>query len=395
VRKILFGFVFFFGGFAGAQSLNDYSILLPLPSAGEMAETLGVLSEGASLGVLMPLGLIKELPTIVVGEDRTDLYENRLKVVSVRIDPCFFEGTGPLLCRPQIRMVWQPLLTDRRVSMAQDAALHSFYDLTDAQFQNLLQDLKPYSVGDRSQAMSIHPGMVRHGYASDYWRGLRSVLLKYAGEKNLKRITFMTVNPIGTVWVFGAFDVVDGQMVRLMVPRVNFGAQAFFVDNRTLREFRAQMNPVPAEETALLNFLSDSSAMKSQASESELQAVIKRAYEFENPDRHNPGTVDCVSCHIAQTVRLWGQFYFPVWKTETLFADVQYQSALNLKNQSPDPFRVDSLRAFGYFGSNPVISNRTINETAAVFQALQPRHEDPFLEPTDPAKIERRKDPLH
>lgn len=369
MKSLLFILIAFLGSAAPAQSLNDYSLLLPLPDSSQVGETMGAASAGAR-GVLLPQSLIGALPTIVVGEDRETLFGERLRVVAVRVDPCFFEGTGPVKCRPQIRMVWQPLLLDHRVPMAQDAAVHTFYDLSEADFALLLKDLKAYSVGGRSEGLQIHPGVQLHGYGSAYWRGLRSTFLKYAGEQNLTRGTFMTVNPMGTVWVFGAFNYVQSKPERILVPRINFAAQGFFVDTSVLRDFRARMNPFPPNEVALLNFLNDSSQVKSQAREDELQAVVKQAYEFENPARHNPGTLDCVSCHVAQSIRLWGQFHFPLWKTEALFGDVQFKSGLNLRNPSPDPFRADSLRAFGYFGPNPVISDRTINETAAVFESL-------------------------
>lgn len=369
LKSIFFAWIVLFSGLARAQSLNDYSLLLPLPDAESVHETMGASTSGPR-GALLPKNIIDDMPNIVVGEDKDQLFNERLRVIAVRLDPCFFEGSGPLKCRPQIRMVWQPLLLDRRSSMAQDAAVHTFYDLSESDFAALLRDMKPYRAGDRSQALGIHPGVAMKGYASAYWRGLRSVLLKYAGERSLTRGTFMTVNPMGTVWVFGAFDYVNGRPERILVPRVNFAVQGFFVDTSVLRDFKARMNPFPPNEVALLNFLSDSNASKSQLREEDLQAVVKEAYEFENPARHNPGTLDCVSCHVAQSIRLWGQFHFPAWKTEALFGDVQFKSGLNLRNSSPDPFRADSLRAFGYFGANPVISDRTINETAAVFESL-------------------------
>lgn len=125
-------FALFLGFQAQAASLNDYSILLPLPHQDQLKLVLGPQSQG-SRGVLLPTRLSKGLPALVPGfGDKDEIVAERVRVVAVRLDPCFFEGVGPIKCQAQIRMVWQPLLLDRRVPMTQDAALHTFYNLTDA-----------------------------------------------------------------------------------------------------------------------------------------------------------------------------------------------------------------------------------------------------------------------
>jgi len=356
-----------------AASLNDYSILLPLPHRDQLKLVLGPQSQG-SRGALLPTRLSEGLPALVPGfGDKDEIVAERVRVVAVRLDPCFFEGVGPIKCQAQIRMVWQPLLLDRRVPMTQDAALHTFYNLTDAEFAQLLLDLKPYSVGQKLDPLQVHPGFLRHGYDSPYARGFFSVLLRYAGESNFSRVTFMAVNPRGTVWAFGAFDIKQGELDRQMIPRIDFGGQGFFVSLQNLQEFRSQMNPYPPDEADFLSFLDNSAEVKKMKGDADLQKVIRRAYEFENPEKHNPGTLDCVSCHIAQPVRRWAELQFPQWNVDQVFAGSKFSRPLLINNEPSPLFRIDQLRAFGYFGSEPVITDRVLNETAVVFSSLQGR----------------------
>lgn len=351
---------------AAPWALHDLSILFPLPSERDLPALLGTDSRGVR-GALLPADVQTELPLLVVGQDREDLFRDKLKVVAVRLDPCFVEGTGPLPCQRQIRLVWQPVVVSQGRASTWDAALHSFHLLSEAEWDLLLKDWESLRTGEPDEPLSVHPRLRSEGPAGVFASRLKEILLLHCGEENLIRVTAMTVNPPGTVWVFTGFERRGEGWVRLPIPGLRHRGQGFFADLGSLEEFRSNINPAPPEASLWLSFLADSRAAAAGPAE-ELQQVLRRAEELENPALHNPGTVDCVSCHVAQSVRLWGEKNRADWTS--LWDSVRFKSSHNLANLSIRPFGINRLRAFGYFGSNPLISQRVIHETAAAAEAL-------------------------
>jgi hypothetical protein len=102
-----------------------------------------------------------------------------------------------------------------------------------------------------------------------------------------------------------------------------------------------------------------------------LKKILITSLQFENPKTHNPGTIDCVSCHIAQATHLWVEknFKTDLWSQE--LKPHQYQSSLNLKNNSINPSHTNRVRSFGYFEDEPIFSQRVINESAEVIKLLE------------------------
>ena len=94
--------------------------------------------------------------------------------------------------------------------------------------------------------------------------------------------------------------------------------------------------------------------------------AAKAAFKFENPKLHNPGTVDCVSCHVAQPARSFTMLQFPSLQLDQLSREFVYTSSRNLLNQSPRQSQTNIVRAFGYFENSPFVAQRTINESAEV-----------------------------
>ncbi len=62
------------------------------------------------------------------------IYE-KLRVVGIRVDPCFPLMPPATGCQAQVRMVWQPIETDGNgQTRFIDAAVHTFYNLSDLEF---------------------------------------------------------------------------------------------------------------------------------------------------------------------------------------------------------------------------------------------------------------------
>lgn len=375
---VLLSLLFFaFGANAQTWDLNEVSVLMPLPRSGEENRMLLPIREARG-GVLLPYEAYASLPTLVVGVSQEAIYRT-LRVVAVRLDPCFQEGPSPVGCERQVRLIWQPLssgqgLLEMQGIQTHDAAAHTFHRLSEADWQKLLQDMEAlrrrFPLGP-GLPLQVHPILRSQGYHGEYWAAWSKAILAVVGPENLRRITAMTVNPLGTVWVFAGFEISQGQMQRLRIPRINHGAQGFFANLEDTSELRTQMNPkVPGQEL-YDRLIVDSRLAKQEMNPSQLVEAVRIAVESENPLRHNPGTMDCATCHASRAVTHWARKNFPQWDWGRMFRQEQFVGPGNALNTSVNPLRSDVLRAFGYFGLDPIISGRTINESQMSVQQIQ------------------------
>jgi hypothetical protein len=219
----------------GGLDVNDVSFLIPLPAPGHEA-TLLALSDSDGRGVLLPRALYDGLPVLVEGTAPAELYA-RLRVVGIRVDPCFPGSTPPAApsCLKQLRLVAQPLHVGGEdadfQTVSEDATVHLFNGLSDADFDEVhrgLWSLKALA-GELTDGrpLGVHPVLEREGLEGAYGSALRSLVLRHCGAQNLTRVAFMSVATQGSLWRFGAFDVENGALVAAQIPRIGTTAQGF------------------------------------------------------------------------------------------------------------------------------------------------------------------------
>jgi hypothetical protein len=358
----------------GGLDLNDVSFLLPLPPAGHEARLLS-LADGASHGVLLPKPLYDALPLVVDGADVTTLYST-IRVISVRVDPCFPGSTPPAppSCVKQVRLVAQPVFQGGDDAgfrtTTEDATLHLFYDLTQADFDDVhraLWRLKD-SVGTATdhQPLDVHPVMQREGVDGPYFSSVRSLVLDHCGAQNLVRVAYMSVAQRGANWRFGAFDVVDGALVAAAIPRID-GAIVQGVQEFGNTEFRSgQLLPSVSGDD--LDVLLSESEMRLTDTRT-LNQALTSALQIEHPARSSPKTIDCASCHVASRARHNAERQRQVdtssWP-DAFTADPRFDLR-RVDAVGDDP---KALRSFGYLGPRSALSQRTINESAVIATAL-------------------------
>ena len=347
---------------------NDVSVLFPL--GGQLWTSSMAARNGDSLFPRSAFDLIRQ-PVIreLQGGDAT--YAG-LRVVSLRVDPCF--GGSP--CYPQIRLVFQGLSADG--TRAFDGAIHALYNLTAEEFATLTSRLKAVAVLAPENApvtrLEVGPALLAQGMNGAYGLALREVVGQYIGASNLAKVTFMTRSPGGgDRWDFGGFNTRDFQpsgafplagldgSVFLQTVRENgqrggggpgaVGAYAYTVTPGILR---GELNLV----------LSSATAQNSTATDR--QRAMDALARVENPSLESPDTVDCSACHVANRIR------------GNLQAVYGLSSALSYTSAA-EPTRLiggaerdnENLRAFGYFDVQPAISQRTANETLKVLAAMK------------------------
>lgn len=351
----------------GGLDLNDVSWLLPLPAPAQHVQLLSLSAEGAK-GPLLPRALYDGLPGLVTNEDAGTLFP-KFRVVSIRIDPCF-PAQPTSGCIKQLRLVAQPLVVETFRTTTEDGTIHLFYELTDAEFASARQTLTELKAlagsATDGKPLDVHPVMRAQGLTGAYATTLHAMVTRLCGAQNLTRVAFMRLVQQDVAWRFGAFNVVNGALVADEIPRLvsqtQQGVQEF--GNTDFRSGQLQPEAVGDQLPVLL-------------SESELRLTDTRTYEraitsalrIEHPARSNPKTIDCASCHVASRSLANAKKERPI--------DTGVMPDAYLGNPRFDLRRVDgagndprAMRAFGYFGDLSALSQRTINESAEVADAL-------------------------
>lgn len=362
----------------GAQlSQNDISILLPLPNLQTEMYFFRPDTKG-NLGELLPQKIYDKMPSLVF-EEPAETYK-KLRVVGVRIDPCFPLEPPQIGCQPQVRMVWQPIVLDSLGSARSlDAALHTFYNLSTTDFSSLvlqLESLKSkYGIVVNDEPLSVNPTLKNNGVGGAYAKELFSIILSQVGESRLSQATFMQLSGGENVWIFGGFRILNGQATGISIPRVATFTQQFnnnpsFFSPIYFQNGGAIPQPSGADT---FNLLIKNSRDITKADEPEVVESTMSAIRIENPNFHSPHTVDCVSCHVSQPARVWATRQYPWLYLEPQGDQFKFKSRFNLENQSPNQNHTKITRAFGYFGVDPAVSQRTINETAAALEKIYPK----------------------
>lgn len=340
-------------------TMNDVSVLWPMPSSGLTTDFISVTAEGAH-GPLLPARAYVPIPQLVAfGEVAID----RLRVVAMRIDPCF-RATITSACQPMVRLVAQPTsdATEASTGFA-DAAIHLHYELTDAELRVFAQEVAAARHGMfQSAPLGVHPLLAAEGLTGAFANALRALVLEHLGADRLSRITFTTrTRTRSAQWEFGRVDRVGSSFVRVDLDTV-LGTP----DLQTLTAGvtgRYTLDPETLSTDALTELYDEPSSYAAVQVASR-QALLDRAYAVLNPERHTAESIDCSSCHIAGHVARGASEAWP-----TLSPTTRFTSTLPLDAPTA-PLPRDRIRAFGYFDQEPQVNQRTINETAATLEAL-------------------------
>lgn len=342
---------------------NDVTVLLPLP---RIESEVGLLrpSTEAGKGLLIPHSILERVGTL----DQHEYAESTLKklvVVALRFDPCFEIQKK---CIPQIRLVLQPLTRLWGNISTQDATVHAFYNLSEAEFSKLLvglREIKKRNPG-LSGPLQVHPILKEQGYQGPFGKAFFPLVLSFIGEKNLSRLTFMQLFVGSDKWGFGGYDVVNGEVQPLKIPRVGSEFQTFRVATVNGKNFNLGVTvPEALGEDTLGELARNSNNFRDEVALKEKAIAIRR---MENPRVHSPETLDCVSCHLTQTAASI------VFETKNdLAADEEvkkwtYPSPFENLSQRKRDVRV--LRSLGYFESDPITNTRVVNETTAILEYL-------------------------
>lgn len=371
---------------ASAVQMNDVSILLPLgKSQADLDRYLTPASPGAG-GDLLPADLFATVEAKVQMVN-SKIALGDLRAVAFRVDPCFAQMgtvTTGATCAHQLRVIFQPLTlaTTGKALTAQDAGVHAFYTLSSDDFADLVKGIVALRLANSTGAnadlgpLAIHPIVAKQGLTGKMDQGLNALVLKYAGTSSLTRITaFLGVFGQHTSWNFAAADVTRGKAVLSDIPGLPPETVTESVNLGTAPEGLLSLTfPTPDTSDSVNSLL----VATCQASTDDVRkAAFDGALRIENPDFNTPNTIDCASCHTAQIGRqLIGQGFFKLsadGDANVFTPDASYVSAKDFASRyaatQPNGLSAN-LHAFSYDGTQPMIIQRVVNESAAIVAQL-------------------------
>lgn len=327
---------------------QDVSLLVPLSHARGFLPAAGAVGDSTAL---ISRELFDRLPPMTVVDEPDALYA-ALSTVGVRLDACFTEGAGAQSCRPQVRLVLQPVFDSADGATTRDTAIHVFFAVTEADLLKAVQALaelrSKWSVVVSAGLTGSHPGFAR----SQWIDGARAILLPLLRAERIVRVTSMDVHASNQAWIFSGFEVSAGTFTPIVVPTLSPTTHAHVTSTGALETIAITLDPAPVAEPTLPTVLQASA--RQQASAADLAAAVDALQRLEDPAGHNPGTVDCASCHVAPTAR---------WHLAHQSPAVNVTSPIAVSDVYADS---RALRAFGYFFQAPALSPRVQRETAAV-----------------------------
>lgn len=363
-------------------NLHDASILYPPPLKLTDLGFYLPLSKGGST-LLSPSAFenIKkssshpDLPISSELANRVFDYEN-WRVVAFRLDPCQ-KSKKDADCQGQIRLVVQPILKPlakekpliSQQVFAADFAMHLIFNLSQEKVSEAIQGLYElkitYSPNVQGLPLGVHPaflGAKRDEFASK----LNSFIQSFAHEDNLSMVAFLgsAVAVTGSQpfkWSFTALKVENGLVSPFKIPNSKDSVMRFFLAEG---DGDQGILPLPPLQSDSLAPALDNAKMFGEDT-SYPKDAIARALRIENPKFHTVDSVDCVSCHIATTVRV--PFEAQLFGAKGIESSDRYQNSKHNLKRDPN-FRTGALfvHNFGFINNEAIVSQRTINEAAEV-----------------------------
>lgn len=348
----------------GALGMNDVTILVPLPEDIGKPVLLRA-SEGAADGTpFVPEALFDRFGS----ELAPDSYE-RLHLVAVRFDLCDHKAPGPcpLVGDASLRLVFQPL---RVGPLADDVGIHAFYAIPQGEVLAALQALRELAALRIGPPEPLAPSTSLALGNGEYTERLRAFVRAYGGEARLIRLAVNAQSAVlaAVTWFFRELEREGTKFEdRLItgttetIQRVTHNGDAFF-----------DVRPVSDTPPGLARAL-DSTEFKA-SSEAEKRAALEALTAIDNPLTHGPDTVACVACHTS-TVAL-------ATRAEDIGLDVasfsgRYMTALDTSIGAGMSATSDrTVRALGWFGTTPLISQRVTHDTALVLEDIVRRLEE-------------------
>jgi hypothetical protein len=347
--------------------LNDVSILLPLPGG------IGspVLAAAASPGApLIERGWFDALVA-----DRADIAPRTggaialadYQIVAARFDLCDRAVIGPCPADAtgRLRLVLQPLYLRAGGTFAHDIALHAFYPIPAADMTDVVGDLRRLARlrnAPRDAPLSVGPAGAG---AARYLEALRGLVLRYARATNLVRLTVIgqIADSAAFAWIFRGIDRDGDELVSMVIPGIAATQQTVQLAGGDTVYRSEPIADVPAGFA-----LATSGPRFRAATPAEQARSLAALIELQDPTLHDTMDTQCIGCHLATYLTARRAAIIPPSALPGGAAASGARAVHTIASEDP---RV--VRAFGWAGNAPAISQRVVNETAQVLSEIEAR----------------------
>lgn len=361
---------------AEAQPLgmNDVSILLPLPRDPGMPVLAGLVGDGAAMvdrrwydALVASRGDIAPRNGAAIGFDD-------FQVVAVRFDLCDRSVVGPCPrgSAGRLRLVLQPMYLRGGATFAHDVALHAFYEVPASELRDMVGALRQLAAIQRlpmGTALGVSPSAAAGDAA--YLGGLRQLVRRYARGDNLVRLTVIgqVAESAAFAWLFRGLDRQGDGFVPLTIPEIAATQQTAQLAGGDTVYRVAPMVDRPAGFELAIN-----GPRFAAASPADQAAAVAALTEVQNPTLRGTEDTQCIGCHLgtflmARRAAMTGiePASLPVW-----YATPAARGVHTIAREDP---RV--VRAFGWAGNAPAISQRVVNDTAQALEDIEARYPVP------------------
>lgn len=315
-------------------AVDDVTFLVPLSRASAFLPASAVL----------PRARFDAVPPLTVVDEPEALY-SALAVVGVRLDSCFREGAGAGLCQPQVRLVLQPVMWGAAGLTTRDAAVHLFFKTSPAEVLQAARSLQRARIAAKqgeSEQVRVHPGFA----SSAFETSAREALMPLLTADRLVRVTSMQVHASNQAWIFSGTNLDGATATPISIATTAGAMEQHVTSTGGTSAPEVTLDPATAVEGALTTVIHQGGL--AAATTAQLEAAAQAVTRLEDPTVHNPGTIDCATCHVAALTR-------------------QALSTRGVGTSANGPYAdTRALRALGYFFEAPAISPRVQNESIAV-----------------------------
>jgi Pyruvate/2-oxoacid:ferredoxin oxidoreductase delta subunit len=221
-------------------------------------------------------------------------------------------------------------------------------------------------------ALAVNPTILKQGLLGNEATALNQAISKYAGESRLTRFTVFQAQSDASDWHFMGFDVNNGTATPMVIPTLAANATAVdFSDDFNLKFENGSFVPQTTSTTDDMQLLASVTAAQA-ASAAQQQAAIDATFRIENPNMNSPNTIDCASCHLAGPARqITAEQGLKLSTTNNANAfamSSKFVTTADLARTTPSyvPTFALNLHAFSYNGTDAMINQRVVNESAAI-----------------------------
>jgi hypothetical protein len=351
-----------------ALDMNDVTILVPLPAS----PAAPVLLRGTDLAddgtSFVPRALFDRLvKDSEVGQPILfpDVHA-KLQLVAVRFDLCDRSAPGecPAGSDARMRLVFQPIGDGG----ADDVGFHAFYTIRSEEIAEAVATLRDLAKrGGQKGALRPSAALADEAYASK----LRAFVKRFGGEGRLVRLTVNAQPQIFAQirWALRGVEKRGGAFADMTMVGATETSETVILSGQ------AGYDVTPATDTpaGLAGAISKSAFDAADATKK--REYLAALAAVEDPMTHSAETVACVACHVSTVVM----------NARAASADIdprslpgRYTSKYDLSVAAGKSATTDrTLRALGWLGKEPMISQRVANDTAQTLAEIEKRYPAP------------------